>query len=169
MLGRIGDILYVVWPVIAAILAIICTFLSSSALERMGSPRVSFFDVVTFDRFLPLAAYRVLCGILAIVFIVISSVRDYSTFFPEHLKMEVYFDDAGLGVALSHFPADDLKIYDIAGDWRARKARYFDQINADLRSNGVDFTFNPQGEGTTSSGETTFKVHQIGWGFSGTW
>lgn len=54
-------------------------------------------------------ARRSLMGGLAAYFILFSVFRDYSTFFPKELKMEVFYDQAGLDDALKVFTVDELR------------------------------------------------------------
>lgn len=84
--------------------------------------------------------------------------RDYSEFFPERFDLDIFFDLQGLVQALDRFSPDELRSLKPAGQWKAARTTYFEDLNRSLREQELGFQFSPGKDGTTGTGEAIFKL-----------
>jgi hypothetical protein len=131
---------------------------------NISIPQITLFGAITIEKGLSIPAYRIIFIVAALLFLLVPAFRDYSTFFPDRFKMNIYFDDEGIKTVLQSLTADEVATLRIAPDWPTQKAAYFRDINSQLTGAGVHFQFSPTGKGTTTIGETTFKVVKLDWG-----
>lgn len=98
-----------------------------------------------------------------------SLATDFSGFFPTHLKMDVYFDRAGIRRTLATFTTDDLTEAGIPNNWEPYLSKYDEAVTASLAELG---RMNPRRampnvptigrSNIHGSGETSFVVKRIG-------
>lgn len=106
--------------------------------------------------------------ILMIVFFSIISTfafRDYSSFFPTHYDMEVFFDEKGIKNSFLMYSDNEIKSLKLSSNWRRERREYINKINNDVfKTFKLDNLFDSEGEYIHSTGSTTFFVDKIeGW------
>lgn len=161
MLSKMFDTLLLVWPILLAIVIIILMFLPTKTLGLLGAPRISILDFVIFERFIPIAFYRIVFFVIALILILLPSFRDYSSFFPRKFKMDVFYDDLGVAETIESLSESERRSLRLAEDWSKRKLAYFSQINSELAASEVPFQFSTKYGITSSIGETTFEVKMV--------
>jgi hypothetical protein len=165
MIGRSIDLLSLYWPVLVAILCLIIVAFPQTVFEKSGLVRISLFDFLSIEQglhksFVRLLAFAFACSILAV-----PAFRDYSRFFPESLKVTVFFDDQGIERALESLQPSDLVRLSLAPDWQRRRRNYLAKINEDLKNIAIPFSFSDVPGQTSATGELKFKVQAIDkWG-----
>lgn len=99
-------------------------------------------------------------GVSSIIFALI---RDYSSFIPSNLHIEVFYDDDELKKTVSLFSKDDLADFEIASDWQALKSKYLEGLNQIVvDSLQSPFRFNSDELICHSEGPLQFQMKKIG-------
>jgi hypothetical protein len=114
---------------------------------------------------IPLSSEIMMRGtlILGAVLSVISLVfQDYSVFFPQHLRMNVFFDQPGLAAsveALGQIPGDGCRL---KRDSRQYRDDYFRMVDEQIASlDGPQGFFGVRGANVHSTGNTSFVVERV--------
>lgn len=92
---------------------------------------------------------------------------DFSKYFPDTFRMDVYFDTAGLDRNLALHSANELKALRLTSDWKDHIPKYDDEVIHNLdhlwhRSSTGSIRDVFKRERLHASGTTTFKVKKIG-------
>jgi hypothetical protein len=161
---EIWQLLNMIWPILAGVALIAFCFFSRNMLDRAITFQLPLFNIVLLSRQLTVWLIRLLlfaCGIALMVFPIF---RDYSTFFPQRIKIEVYFDDGGLSSTLVALTPNTIKALDMSDDWRGAKEAYFAALNADLKKENIPFQFPPDMSTVHGIGRGAIKFRKISWG-----
>ena len=99
----------------------------------------------------------------ALFCLLVPAFRNYSGFFPKRLKMDVYFDDAGIEELLAGLTTRERNELNIAAGWRQSKAQYLEMLNDKLRERFPDSQFQFTGRSGVlhSAGETFFDIEKV--------
>ncbi len=107
-----------------------------------------------------LARAILLCLSIAVLSLLIF--MDYSDFFPDHLKMEVFFDKKGIHDSLKVFSKEEFKQLGIPDNYEEFQNRYYDDVKVEVRKIfQKDKNFLIPTENIHSQGETTFYVEKL--------
>ncbi len=165
MLSVIGIALFLYGP------ALLCVF-SLYLLFRLDIARRTIFTVQPFGLFgisFPITnrtLSRLLLTIAALGFLLLYALYDYSLLFPQHLAMEVFFDQAGTARMVGDsLTSDEQRALGIPINYIAYRGRYFNKLDDELRNVlHAAHVFSLEGGIVHSSGETSFKVMKVdGW------
>jgi hypothetical protein len=107
-----------------------------------------------------LARAILLCLSIAVLSLLIF--MDYSDFFPNHFKMEVFFDKKGIRDSLKVFSKEEFKRLGIPDNYEEFQNRYYDDVKVEVRKifqKGKDFLIPP--ENIHSQGETSIYVEKL--------
>lgn len=165
MITRSIDLFSLYWPLLAAALCLIVVAFPQTVFEKSGLLRISLFDFVSIEHGLHKNLVRLIAFVIACCLLTVPAFRDYSRFFPESLKVTVFFDDEGIKRALESLPSHDLVRLSLAPDWQLRRRNYLAKINDDLKKLAIPFSFSDVPGQTSATGELKFKVQAIDkWG-----
>lgn len=107
-----------------------------------------------------LARAILLCLSIAVLSLLIF--MDYSNFFPNHLKMEVFFDKKGIHDSLKAFSEEEFKQMGIPDNYEEFQNRYYDDLNIEVRRLfQKDENFWIPAENIHSQGETSFYAEKL--------
>lgn len=87
---------------------------------------------------------------------------DYSTFFPQHLQMDVFFDEAGLANVMAEtLDSRDIRTLGIPQDYPKFRGHYFNVLDSEVKNvlRAQFFSLTPGA--VHSSGETSFIVKKL--------
>jgi len=107
-----------------------------------------------------LARTILLCLSIAVLSLLIF--MDYSDFFPNHLKMEVFFDKKGIHDSLKVFSKEEFKQLGIPDNYEEFQNRYYDDVKVEVRKifqKGKNFLIPT--ENIHSQGETSCYVEKL--------
>lgn len=105
---------------------------------------------------------RLILSIASILSMMSILLLDFSSFFPKHLKMEVFYDEHGINDSLAQFDKDEHNSFSIPADYATYQQKYYRDLDLEIaRTLGIKKFFNIR-EGTIhSSGETSFVVEKV--------
>lgn len=145
------------WPVLAAI-GFLLLFLKANfgnknliKLERFG------YTVSITNNF----AGKTALFLGSLSFIPAYLTMDFSTFYPDEFRMQVYFDQAGLREALGSFPPEVLARLGVVSD-KAKADEYYKILDKSrsLTTGKTDLYFS-SGSEISSEGRTTFVLEKV--------
>lgn len=151
--------------VISAVLFLLA--ISVKREEGLGHIELNptFLGISIFKYGLPITNVWVARGILLGLSIVILSLlifMDYSSFFPPHLEIEVFFDKEGILDSLNIFSEQELKQVRIPNNYEQFQNTYYQGVNTEIRKifqKEEDLFLNPQE--VHSQGHTSFIVEKL--------
>lgn len=89
-------------------------------------------------------------------------VYDYSTFFPEQLEMEVFFDKEGIESSLKNYDKDELELLSVVEDYEKYKDIYYHDLDdAVNKMISIDSFYSFSNGVLHGYGSTVFKVKKI--------
>lgn len=104
---------------------------------------------------------RALLVLFSLVSLGYYAIIDFSSFVPERLKMEVFYDEAGLRESLSSFTDKELRELGYSDKNFGLRHIYYEDLDKTLNKNLSYKEFFPLKQGIThSEGETRFKVEK---------
>jgi hypothetical protein len=160
------------WPFAGAVVAITALLLTRNRLRRSSAETdadAPALDIPLGFVSLPVKIKRSwfvygFCTCAAVWSLSFAFTRDYSSFFPAKLRMEVFYDRAGIETSLERLNAMSTAPVDLAPNWWAARARYYTLLDkeaaADL-GDVADFFANAD-KSVHSVGEATFVARTIG-------
>ncbi|MBI3799020.1 MAG: hypothetical protein HY268_18910 [Deltaproteobacteria bacterium] len=105
---------------------------------------------------------RILLLSSSLICFAVPAFRDYGSFFPARLHMEVFFDDEGVEHALSQFNSQELTDIKIMEDWRIGKKEFLADLSAKIEKQiHVRFRFDGTRGSVHSQGEVFMEVKKI--------
>jgi len=105
---------------------------------------------------------RVLLVLFALASLGYYVIIDFSSFIPERLKMEVFYDEAGLKESLSLFTDSELREFGYSDQKFGLRHIYYEDLDKTLKKNLSYKGFFSLKQGIThSEGETRFKVEKV--------
>jgi len=151
--------------VISAVLLLLSFFLRKEKDLGRIELNPTFMGISIFKYELPisnawLARAIMLCGSIAVLSFLIF--MDYSGFFPNHLKMEVFFDKKGIRDSLKSFSKEEFRQLGIPDNYEKFQNRYYDDVKLEVRKvlqKDDNFLIPP--ESIHSQGETSFYVEKL--------
>jgi len=150
------------WPIFLGLLILSLIF---AIKKSTGSFKcnISLAGLFTFEKVPIRPIYVKVVIILSTITLFIYPIfRDYSSIFPEHYRIQVYFDNEGIEKALSQFNKKELKDVNIETDWKKRKKEFIDNLNIEIEKRlKTQFRFEEERGVIISEGETTFKIRKI--------
>jgi hypothetical protein len=160
------------WPFLSAALIITAMLVARTRLRVTSEgtePEATTFDVSLVFLSLPVKVKRSLfvygfCSCAALWSLSAAFTRDYSTFFPTRLRVEVFYDRVGIEATLSRLSAASGANIPVAKNWWSARSAYYavlDREAAPSLGKVVGF-FARADAGVHSLGETTFVVKKIG-------
>ena len=99
--------------------------------------------------------------LLACYSLLYAAFRDYSRFFPQHFKLDVFFDLQGLVTVMNTFSPYELRSLQLSNRWKDERSRYFETLNRELRQKDLDFEFRPERGGTSGIGDGTIRLKKL--------
>ena len=110
------------------------------------------------------SAVRIVITLLSGLFFAYPAFRNYSSIFPQNLRVAAFFDNEGIKKAIEQFDEKDLADFRLASNWSAEKEDYFEMIKSKLRESDIaapsEFTFQDPTWHVFSKGSTTFVVNK---------
>ncbi|WP_342723908.1 hypothetical protein AAFG07_33170 [Bradyrhizobium sp. B097] len=165
MMSRWPDLLSLYWPVLAVFVCCVLLLFPQTVFEKAGLVRISFLDWISIEHDFHRGIIRLLAFVLVLAFGSVPAFRDYSHFFPDLMKVNVFFDDSGTEQAIEGMSSIDVAKLNLAPDWKQRKKEYFDKINRELQASGIEFKFVDAPGQTSAVGELRFRTQAIDkWG-----
>lgn len=108
---------------------------------------------------------RILLSVAGVLCLGLYAMYDYSSLFPQHFRMEVFFDEAGIKQSLRSFGPVELRRLGMVEDFEDLRKGYLIRMGA--ASGGIITAETVIGESRSalhSTGDTTFVVQRIqGW------
>ncbi len=105
---------------------------------------------------------RTILGIIAILPLFTLLFLDFSSFFPSHLKMEVFFDEQGIHDSFNQFDADEIKNLTIPSDYLSYREQYYQDLDREAkRLLFIPIFFDEKNGSIHSSGQTSFVVEKV--------
>ncbi|MGB7290550.1 MAG: hypothetical protein WBD99_00050 [Thermodesulfobacteriota bacterium] len=150
-------------PFIIGIFALILMFFFSK--EGQSNITFTFFNLNYQLPVKSVFAIRFTLLIIAFVLFSVPAFQDYTTFFPSHYEMEVFFDDDGIEKSLKEFSASEIESFNISKNWKYEKMQYFRKLNEDVfKTLGINNFFDLRGGYIYSIGETKVFIEKTkGW------
>lgn len=150
-------------PVMAAALSLVGIFRLRASVESRPTlvlqPFGSFFDVK-----LPLSsAVVVRSSLIGMLLTALSSILfiDYSSLFPRHLEMEIFYDTAGIKRSLGTVPREQVAQLEVPSNFEVYREHYFGDIDKEVkRILKTEMFFGIREGSVHSSGRTTFVVEK---------
>jgi len=122
-----------------------------------------FFEMVEFK--IPISSIvktRSVLALAAIVPLVIPLFLDFSSFFPAHLKMEVFYDEQGIRDSFTQFEDSEIKTLNIPTDYSSYRERYYQDLDSEVkRMLDIPIFFDAKEGSIHSSGQTSFVVEKV--------
>lgn len=103
-------------------------------------------------------AVRAIFLCFALGFLCIPAFRSYCSYFPQYLKMRVFFNADGIERALKVFTSHELAELGIAQEWQNAQHCFIDRLNDLMREQALA-RFGQFSADTYGVGDTTFIVH----------
>jgi hypothetical protein len=161
------------WPFVGAVLAIVALLLTRRRLLLTGTDQIelSTLDIPLGFVSLPVSLKQswFLYGFFtcaAVWSLSFAFTRDYSSFFPSKLRMEVFYDRAGIESALARLGAQSSSPIALAKNWWIARDQYYSLLDREAATdlgNLKEFFANAEGS-VHSIGEATFVAKKIsGW------
>lgn len=159
------------WPVLAALAAlaaILVTRNRSATLSTDHDTQLSwdislgFISVpVRFKQSWFLYGFFTCAALWAVSF---ALTRDYSSFFPSKLRMEVFYDRAGIEKTLRNVGLADSIGLSVSRDWWTEREHYYRLLDQEAAPSlsGLTQFFTSADTDVHSVGETTFVVRKVG-------
>lgn len=144
-------------PALSTCLALICV--------RWANPKFTIpVGILGFDAPLPgVFVARFALVVCALAILTVYAVNDYSSLFPTHLEMDVFYDDPGLAQVLDkHFDPESLRRASVPSNYRDYRGRYFKLLDAEVRGIQQSGFFSVLDADVHSSGKTSFIVKKAG-------
>jgi len=159
--------LWLFWPFLAGGLFVLLHIWAKQIVSEKPQLTIkTFFGDLVFT--IPtVLVFRVVIIVVACAFFSYPAFRDYSTLFPKHLYMEIFFDTEGIEQSLGQFSKAELSMFHIDGNWKDAKEKYFERIESKLRKDATDisapseFKFKDPNFHVYSKGSTSFDVKAI--------
>jgi hypothetical protein len=159
--------LWIVWPFLAGWLFVLLHFWAKEIVCR--KPQLTLKTFITdFVFTVPtVLVFRLIITVVALGFFSYPAFRDYSTLFPKHLDMEVFFDTEGIEQSLKQFSKAELSPFHITGNWKDAKGKYFERLESKLRNAPLgisapsEFKFKNPNFHVYSKGSTSFVVRAV--------
>jgi hypothetical protein len=165
MISRSTDLFFLYWPAIGAAFFLFVFLFPQAVFEKSGLIRISFFDFISIEHGLHKGIIRMFAFVMSLVLLAIPAFRDYSRFFPESLKLTVFFDAPGIERVIKTLSQEDLAKLSLALDWQERRKAYLAKINVELEEVGIPFRFRDEPGRTSATGELKFRTQSIDrWG-----
>ena len=152
------ELLELYGPFVAAVSIVVAAFRLNFGADPVVKIEKYGFDIVVTKNF---------AGKIVIVFGAFSALsyyvfKDMSTFFPENLEMDVYYDEKGIEESLEMFSSDELSELGYSGIDTNIVSGYFSSIDSKLKSElGYNTFFRTANSVIQSTGSATFKVRKI--------
>lgn len=152
------------YPIMVGALSI-CLAIFGAPLAQSVLTKVNVLGFLSFEEPVSADLIRVLVASVGLALLAYVALRDYTPFFPKHLRFTIFFDNDGIERLLSTLCEADARLLEISPSWKEKKERYITQINLDLVNANVPFQFREDKDMTTGRGEMYFKVAMVGsWG-----
>jgi hypothetical protein len=165
MISRWTDLFFLYWPAIGAAFFLLVLLFPQTVFEKSGLVRVSLFDFISIEHGLHKGIIRMLAFTMTLVFLAIPAFRDYSRFFPESLRLAVFFDVPGIERVIKTLSQEDLAKLSLRPGWQERRKIYLANINVELEAVGIPFRFRDEQGQTSATGELKFRTQSIDrWG-----
>jgi hypothetical protein len=157
----------IIYPFILAGFVLTLQCFIKKAENDLTKFQFSVFGIVTFESALrKLWVVRTFLLLIAFGLFGLSAFRDYSTFFPSHMQMEVFFDDEGINNALNQFSEGDLTNLNISPTWQTEKADYIASLNRVLEGMNHPFRFDSRRNAVRTKGDNYVEVKKVeSWGW----
>lgn len=137
-------------------------------IRRSEEQSVLTFSIIGFDLMqvgIPTPAVPLLrLGLVALATITLTTYafRDFSSFFPELLRMDVFFDDQGLTEAVQIFSESEREMFGIIEDYEPYRKEYYTRLNNRINEVvGIEDFFTETNQNIHSFGETIFTFDKI--------
>lgn len=161
----IYEIFAIFWPLILSLIAItISIFLSPSTTSKViGLNFLNFNIPITLRKD---TYVRVLLIILTLGLVIYFFVRDYSSFFPNRLTYDVFYDLKGLNTALESIKPILDKNTSISPKWQYERASYFQHMDKIIKKKFHDikvlFSYDKYEDYLVSKGTAEHGVQYFG-------
>jgi len=166
MKASFRQFLWLSWPFIMGWVLLSLHIWAGQISELHPALMIKTSFLADFDLPIPtVSAVRIIITLLSGLFFAYPAFRDYSSIFPQNLRMEIFFDDAGISETMNQFSEGELPIR-IAKNWSAEKNNYFETFESKLRvaSNDIpapkEFTFRDPSCHVFTKGSTSFVVNK---------
>lgn len=156
-------------PVIISVALFLCLFYVKREKSEGGiweiiiNPTVCGISIFTIK--MPFPKISLVKAILFCSSVAMSSTLlfvDYSSFFPDNLQLQAFFDQDGISESLKAFSEDELKRLGIPDNYKQFQKKYYDGVNIVLKEifqKNDDTTFNIS-ELCNSTGDVKFVVQK---------
>lgn len=160
------------WPMLTALVAIGAMFAVRQQTKRLddgGEPPVIELELflIRFPLRLRRSFLRYSICVCALLWSgTIAITRNYASFFPSQLNMEVFYDRGGLEATLDAIPRRDRDALHVAPRWWETRAVYYQRLDREITSAlpHVPRFFSGGELAVHSKGETIFIVKKVsGW------
>lgn len=155
MFYNLLQFLKVSYPILIGISILLLHFVAKNISDRKPQLNIKLGFIGLKTVVSSLFLFRVVITVIALLFFMVPAIRDYSDLFPEHLKMEVYFDDDGLRRIMDSWPSNDLRSLNVAEDWEAYRVQYLSDMNDEVKERFDEFRFQFSGK--------PGSLHSVGW------
>lgn len=105
---------------------------------------------------------------LATAFLGLAVGTDFSRFFPDRLRMDVFYDEEGIKDSLAAFSQDELGAVGVDPEWRTAQLEYYNEVAKSIAALGQEVNGSGKDmvavlrEASHARGETTFKLERVG-------
>lgn len=155
------NFLWLIWPFALGVVLFILFFFPSRLLGKYIPWNFRYFGF-SFSGNLGNLSIKILIFFFSLVSFSYPAFRNYTSIFPQKLKVEVFFDDVGLRDALSTLSAGELQKLHIVNDWKLPKQVYLEFLNMEIKRNlNLDLHFDGRRGDVHSAGETNFVVKKL--------
>ncbi|MGD0037198.1 MAG: hypothetical protein ABSC53_07895 [Bacteroidota bacterium] len=109
-----------------------------------------------------IAVTRTILGLLTLLPLLTPLFLDYSSFFPAHLKMEVFYDEQGIRDSFTQFEDDEIKSLNIPNNYATYQEEYYKDLDSEVkRMLNIPIFFDSKEGSIHSSGQTSFIVEKV--------
>ena len=153
-------------PLMLALVAILVLFTTTTGEKRTVMKLKPFLDFIQFE--ISVSNILIVRSLLILgvpAFLSPYLFYDYTALFPQHLHMEVFYDQPGIRESMTAFPPDQLASLPIPKDYSPYQAQYFEKVDSEIKKTlGIEKFFSLKERSAHSRGETYIVVEQIkGW------
>jgi hypothetical protein len=166
MIRQIRTISKLYGPILLSFLLLLLV-ISVKKEQNLGNVELNptIWGISIFKFSLPITNIWITRGLLVCLSFITFSlliIMDYSNFFPQHLEMEVFFDNDGIADSLKVFSDLELKQVRIPDNYKQFQSRYYDDVNAEIsRIFQREETLFVNPKEVHSQGRTSFIVEKI--------
>jgi len=157
------------WPLLGMVAAVVAALVLRRRVKQADAEFPTFELELGFIK-LPIRVRRqvlvyLFCALSVIFLLIKALTRDYSSFFPTKLHMNVYYDYDGIKGTITELHVSEGEL-GIVRDWQHLRSIYYSTLDKELAAAQPDVPnfFDVGDDAVRSTGDTTFVVRKVsGW------